>query len=145
MTPWCRPGGTHRRRSFAVGVPVGGAGDRGEGVVGYVILVPVVLFITMLGIQAAVYFHAANIAQHAGTRAVSVASRRGSSPASGVREAASVVVESGSSLVGADVSGGESVSASVTVRVARLVPFFPESVTRRARAPKERFIPEDER
>ena len=105
----------------------------------------VVLFITMLGVQAAVYFPAANIAQHAGTRAVSVASRRGASPASGAREAASVVAESGSSLVGADVSGGESVSASVTVRVARVVPFFPESVTRRASAPKERFIPEDER
>ena len=142
-TPRCRP--SRKRRPFGVDVTTGGAGDRGEGVVGYVVLVPVVLFVTMLGIQAAVYFHAANIAQHAGTRAVSVASRRGSSPASGVREATAVVAESGSLLVDADVSGGDSVSASVTVRVARVVPFFPGSVTRRASAPKERFIPEDER
>ena len=32
-----------------------------------------------------------------------------------------------------------------TVRVDRVVPLFPGAVTRRVSAPKERFIPEDER
>lgn len=119
--------------------------DRGEGVVGYVILVPVALFLVMLGIQAAVYFHAANIAQHAGTRAVTVASRRGADASSGQREAQIVVRDSGSVLVSASVSDGDLVRAVVSVRVDRVVPFFPGTVTRHAEIPKERFVPEDER
>jgi hypothetical protein len=123
----------------------GTATDSGEGVVGYVILVPVALFLVMLGIQAAVYFHAANIAQQAGARAVAVASRHGAGAAAGEREAQIVVRDSGSTLVAASVSDGELVWATVTVRVDRVVPFFPAAVTRHAGAPKERFVPEDER
>ena len=119
--------------------------DRGEGLVGYVVLVPVVLFIVLLGIQAAVYFHAANIAQHAGARAVSVAAQRGADTSAGEAEARAVVRDSGSLLGGVTVVGGDVVHAAVTVRVSQLVPFFPTSVTRHALAPKERFVPEDQR
>ena len=119
--------------------------DRGEGLVGYVVLVPVALFMVTLGIQAAVYFHAANIAQHAGARAVVVAARSGADAAAGEAEARSVVRDSGSTLVGVTVAGGDVVRASVTVRVSQVVPLFPSSVTRRVVAPKERFVPEDER
>jgi len=119
--------------------------DRGEAVVGYVLLVPVVLLVLMLGIQAAVYFHAADIAAHAGARSVAVASRRGSSAAAGRMEATSVVAESGSTLLGLEVSDGNTVRAMVTVRVDRVLPFFPDRVTRRVSAPKERFVPEDQR
>ena len=55
-----------------------GTRDRGEGVVGYVILVPVALFVVLLAVQAAVYFHEANIADNAAGRAAATASRRGS-------------------------------------------------------------------
>ena len=112
---------------------------------GYVILVPVALFLVMLAVQAAVYFHAANIAQHAGARAVAVASRRGADASTGQREAETVVRDSGSTLVAASVVGGDLVRASVTVRVSRVVPFFPAAVTRHAAAPRERFVPEDQR
>lgn len=119
--------------------------DRGEATVGYVVLVPVVLLVLMLGIQAAVYFHAANVAANAGARSVAVASRRGSSASAGRSEALSVVVESGSTLLDVDVVEGSTVSAVVTVRVDRVLPFFPDRVTRTVSAPKERFVREDER
>lgn len=120
-------------------------GDRGEAIVGYVVLVPVALFVLMLGIQAAAYFHSANVAIHAGGRSVAVASRLGSSAAAGRAEALSVVTESGSVPLAVEVTSGNTVRAVVTVRVDRVLPFFPVSVTRTVSAPKERFIPEDQR
>jgi hypothetical protein len=119
--------------------------DRGEAIVGYVVLVPVVLFVLMLGIQAAVYFHAANIAAHAGARSVAVASRRGSGSAQGVLEARSVIAESGSVPLSVQVTEADTVRAVITVRVDRVVPFFPDRVTRIVSAPKERYITEDQR
>ncbi len=121
------------------------AGDRGEAIVEHVILIPVVLFIVLLGIQAAVYFHAANVAEHASSRGVSVASRFRATNASGVAEATATVRDSGSALAVATVTGGTTIRASVTVKVNRILPFFPSTVTRVASEPKERFIPEDER
>lgn len=120
-------------------------GDRGEAIVGYVVLVPVALFVLMLGIQAAAYFHSANVATQAGGRSVSVTSRLGSSAAAGRVEALAVVTESGSVPLAVEVTSGDTVRAVVTVRVDRVLPFFPTSVTRSVSAPKERFIPEDRR
>lgn len=119
--------------------------DRGEAIVGHVVLVPVVLLVLMLGIQAAAYFHAANVAAHAGARSVAVASRLGRTAAAGQAEARSVVVESGSTPLDVVVVDGTTIRASVTVRVDRVLPFFPDRVTRTVSAPKERFVPEDQR
>jgi hypothetical protein len=121
------------------------ASDRGEAIVGYVVLVPVVLLVLLLGIQAAVYFHAANIASHAGARSVAVASRRGSGSAQGVLEAQSVIAESGSVPLSVRVIETDTVRAEITVRVDRVVPFFPDRVTRIVSAPKERYLTEDQR
>lgn len=136
MTPAPSPRRSRRRPCRA---------DRGEAVLEHVVLVPLVLFLVLLGIQAAVYFHAANLAEHASSRAASIASRSGASEASGVAEATATVQDSGGTLVVASVSGGTEVEALVTVRVNRVLPFFPTTVTRRASEPRERFIPEDER
>ena len=122
-----------------------GTRDRGEGVVGYVILVPVALFVVLLGVQAAVYFHEANIADNAAGRAATTASRRGSGSGAGRAEARAVVMESGSRLVDVKVIDGALVRATVRLSVSRVVPLFPDSVERSATAPKERFVPEDER
>jgi hypothetical protein len=122
-----------------------GRADRGEAIVEHVVLVPVLLFITLLAVQAATWFHAANVAEHASSRGVSVASRHGSGDAAGVAEATRTALDSGADLVAVSVAGSPEVSASVTVRVPRLLPFFPSTVTRRAVEPEERFIPEDER
>jgi Flp pilus assembly protein TadG len=119
--------------------------DRGVAVVEHVVLVPVVLLLVLLGVQAAVWFHAANVAEHAAARGVSVASRRGVSNAAGAAEAATTVRDSGSTLLGVAVSGTSTVRATVTVAVHRVVPLFPASVTRSASEPEERYIPEDER
>jgi len=119
--------------------------DRGEGTVQYVILVPIVFLVVLLGVQAATYFHAANIASNAATRAVSVASRAGASSAAGAQEASKVVAESGAELLGVSVDGSSEITAAVTVRVRRVVPFFSQAVSRRAAAPKERYLFEDER
>ncbi|MFM8529170.1 MAG: TadE/TadG family type IV pilus assembly protein, partial [Ilumatobacteraceae bacterium] len=64
--------------------------DRGESAVQYVVLIPIALFVVLLGIQAATYFHAANVASNAAHRAVSVASRAGSTAEAGVDEARNV-------------------------------------------------------
>jgi len=122
-----------------------GTRDRGEGVVGYVILVPVALFVVLLAVQAAVYFHEANIADNAAGRAAATASRRGSGSGAGRAEARAVVMESGSRLVDIKVIDGALVRATVRLAVSRVVPLFPDSVERSATAPKERFVPEDER
>jgi len=125
--------------------PAARTADRGEGVVGYVVLVPVALLLVLLGVQAAVYFHEANIAENAGARAVAVSSRFGASNAAGATEGRAVARESGSVVLGLRVSGTDTVVAEVTLGVSHVVPFFPGSVTRRVAAPRERFIPEDER
>jgi len=114
-------------------------------VVEHAVLLPVVLLIVLLGVQAAVYFHAANVAEHASSRGVSVASRHGVGNAAGAAEAAATVRESGSRLVSVSVTGSTTVRASVTVAVSRVVPFFPASVTRSASEPEERYLREDER
>jgi Flp pilus assembly protein TadG len=120
-------------------------GDRGEALVQQVILVPIVLLIAMMGIQAAIYFHAANVAEHASSRAVSIASRQGSSNSAGAAEAAATVAGSGSVLVGVSVTGSTTVTARVTVAVSRILPLLPSRVTRSASEPKERYVPENER
>ena len=93
--------------------------DRGEFVVEHAVLIPVVLLIVLLGVQAAVYFHAANIAAHASSRGVSVASRHGVGNSAGASEAAATVRDSGSSLVAVSVTGSSTIRASVTVAVNR--------------------------
>jgi hypothetical protein len=114
-------------------------------IVEVVILAPVVLLLVLLGVQAAVYFHAANVAEHASSRGVSVASRYGATNSDGVAEATATVRDSGSTLAGVSATGGDTVVLRVTVTVHRIVPFFPSSVTRMATEPKERYVPEDER
>jgi hypothetical protein len=121
------------------------SGDSGIAVVEHVVLVPVVLLVVLLGVQAAVWFHAANVAEHAAARGVSVASRRGVSNAAGAAEAAATVHDSGSTLVGVSVTGTSTVRATVVVAVHRVVPFFPAVVTRSASEPEERYVREDER
>jgi Flp pilus assembly protein TadG len=111
----------------------------------HAILVPVALFLVLAAVQLAAWFHAANVAQHASARAASVASRHQSSTAAGEAEALATVRDSGAAVAGVSVTGGSTIRATVTVRVSRIVPLFPGTVTRSASEPKERYVPEDER
>lgn len=116
--------------------------DAGTAVVEYVVVIPVVFTLVLGGVQAAVYFHAANLASNAASRGAIEASHRNSTSAAGVMEAHRAARESGALATKAMVSGASVVQATVQVRVARVVPFFPNSVTRTVRVPKERYVSE---
>ena len=119
--------------------------DYGESTVQYVLLVPVVLLVLIVAIQLTTYFHAATIAAHAATRGAGAASRAGRTNVDGLAEAQRVVVESGAEFIDGSVAGDSEIEARIKVRVIRLVPFFPSSVSRRAVVPKERVVLEAER
>ncbi|MEY4372361.1 MAG: hypothetical protein RL219_1130 [Actinomycetota bacterium] len=116
--------------------------DSGTTVVEYVVVIPVVFTLVLAGVQAAVYFHAANLASNAASRGAIEASHRNATVADGALESARAASESGAVVMRAVVRGTAVMEATVQVRVARVVPFFPSSVTRTVRVPKERYIPE---
>lgn len=121
--------------------------DRGEATAEAVIAVPVVLMVLWLAIQATVFFHGANVADAAANEGAAAASRYGSSSRVGGR-----VIDRTLSNLGAShgamwqiSKSGSEVIARVTVRLPRIAPFFPTSVTRSAHEPVERIFAESER
>lgn len=120
--------------------------DRGEASTQLVVLTPLLVLLVFLGVQAAIYFHAANVAAAAAAQGAAAASSL-SGPSSAIAVAQSTVADLGSHLAHVptlSVSGGY-VSVSVVLSVPRIVPFFPGSVTRTVIEPRERFVPESSR
>ncbi len=120
--------------------------DRGEATTQLVVITPLLVLLVFLGVQAAVYFHAANVAAAAAAQGAAAASSL-SGPSSAIAVAQSTVADLGSHLAHVptlSVSGGY-VSVSVVLSVPRIVPFFPSSVTRTVIEPRERFVPESSR
>lgn len=119
--------------------------DRGEVSIETVILMPVLILLIMLGVQAATWYHAANVAQSAAAQGAAAGAVRDAGNGAASARAQQVIDESGA-LGSASASGGfAEVSVQVTVNVAHLVPFFPDTVTVSASEARERFIPEDQR
>ncbi len=121
--------------------------DRGEATTQMVILTPILALLVFLGVQAAVYFHAANVATATASQAAAAASSPGAGSGTALAVAAHTIDDLGGHLVQAphvSISNGY-VSVSVEVAVPRIVPFFPESVTRVVLEPQERFVPETDR
>ena len=121
--------------------------DRGEATTQMVILTPILVLLVFLGVQAAIYFHAANVATAAASQGAAAASFPGADAGSAVAAAQMTIGELGAHSARAptiDVSGGY-VMVSVEVLVPRIVPFFPASVTRAVLEPRERFVPESDR
>jgi Flp pilus assembly protein TadG len=122
-------------------------GDRGEATVQLVVLTPVLILLVFLGVQAAIYFHAANVAGAAAAEAAAA----GSSRFAGAEDARAEALRTVDDLDGRTSQPPHAVDANgyvivtVDVAVPRIVPFFPTSVSRTAREPKERFVPESER
>jgi Flp pilus assembly protein TadG len=104
-----------------------------------VLVIPVVILLLMLAIQAGLYFHASSIAGAAaaeGAAAASVA-RLPSEVAArrGQQAAENLVIE----------AGGQSPAVAlvaVEALVPRIIPFFPSSVRRTVIEPRERFTTE---
>jgi len=119
--------------------------DKGETSAQVVLIVPVIILVLMLAIQAGLYFHTSNVA--------GAAAAQGATAASSVNMTSSVAVQQGQSsasnfvmAAGAQlfatplvvVSAGM-VSVTVQVKVPRIIPFFPSSVGRSVIEPLERF------
>lgn len=123
------------------------ARDRGTAVVEHVLAVPVVLTLTLLGVQAALALHAANVAASAAAQGAAAGSARGASVEAASDVAMATVAELGGRLGTAPhvARDGDEVVVRVDVQVPSVVPFFPTTVSRIAREPLERFVPEPDR
>lgn len=122
--------------------------DSGEATTQLVIVLPVVMFIVLLAIQAALYFHISHVAGAAAAEGASAASARGLSSAEAIRrgrESADALVQETGSDLGSptlvSVSLDE-VQVTVRTRVPKIVPFFPVLAVRTVVEPRERFITE---
>ena len=123
------------------------ADDSGESVAQTVLVVPVVLSIVWLALQVTVFLHGAHVAAAAASEGAAAASRYGASTQTGVRAAASTLIELDAEAATPPevVRRGDDIVATVSVRLPRIAPLFSTVVTRSARETKERFITEAER
>lgn len=123
------------------------ARDCGEAVAQLVIITPVLVLLVFLGIQSAIYFHAANVAAAAASQGAAAASPLDAGANDGAAAAQQTISDLGSAATGAPAvqEANGYVSVTVTIAVARVLPFFPDSVSRTAVEPKERFVPESDR
>jgi len=121
--------------------------DAGEATAQTVVVVPVVLLVLWLAIQATVFLHGANVASAAANEGAAVASRYGSSMGAGERAIERTLTALGSRTKGTWVvkKSGRTIVATVRLRLPRIVPFFPLIVSRSAHESIEMFIPEDQR
>jgi Flp pilus assembly protein TadG len=115
-------------------------GDRGEVSLQVVLLTPVVLLLVLVSVQAALWYHAVQLADNAAADGAATAARHGATPDAGRAAVADFVREAGGRLVVADVSGdGHQMVASATIHVPAVLPGWPDVVTRRAKAPIEQL------
>ena len=99
----------------------------------------------MLTVQAAVWYHAANVAQSAAAQGAAAGAVRDAGNGAAAARAQLVIDESGAQGTAAASGGFAEVAVQVTINVPHLVPFFPGTVTVSASEARERFIPEDQR
>lgn len=125
--------------------------DRGETTTQLVLVVPVVISILLIAVQAAVYFHTSNIAGAAASHGASAAAAHGDTAGSAAqwgRDAASALaMQAGASLASPpDVRlSSEVVTITVELYVPRIIPLFQDTVRRVATEPRERFLTEQMR
>ncbi len=120
--------------------------DRGAAATQVAIVMPAVLVLMALVIQAGLWFHARQRAEAAADRAVAAAATPQGSEAGG--EAAAQAFLAGAPIDGATVTvdrGVETVEATVIGYAPKLVPGLAWQVTATVRADTERFVPEDQR
>lgn len=108
---------------------------------------PTLVLVILVAVQAAIYFHAANVALAGAARGAAVASTRGAAAHEAAAATNEAVTEMGGALAAApEVEiGASAVVVTAVVEVPRLLPIFPGAVSRRATEPRERYIAEPER
>ena len=122
-----------------------GQRDSGETSAQVVLVVPVIILILMLAIQAGLYFHTSNVAGAAAAQGATAASSVNMTSSVAVQlgqtSARNFVTAAGAQLLATPlvvVSAGI-VSVTVQVKVPRIIPFFSSSVGRSVIEPLERF------
>ena len=122
-------------------------GEDGVSTIQYAVLMPVVIVVLMLIVQAGLLFHARQVAKAAAAEAVDAAQTPTASADDGERAARSFLAQSGN-LEGLAVEVTRTpdvVTARVSGGAPQLVPGFAWRVTALATARTERFVPEPER
>lgn len=122
-------------------------GEHGMTTTQVAVLMPALLFWIMLIVQFGLWYHAKQVADAAAAEAVDAAQAPGGTQADGETAAHAVLAQAGN-LGTAEITvdrGLDRVIAVVHGSSPQLVPGFSWSVTGRADAPVERFIPEHER
>lgn len=119
--------------------------DSGETSAQVVLVVPVIILVLMLAIQAGLYFHTSNVAGAAAAQGATAASSVNMTSSVAVQlgqtSARNFVTAAGAQLLATPlvvVSAGM-VSVTVQVKVPRIIPFFSSSVGRSVIEPLERF------
>lgn len=111
-----------------------------------ILLFPFVILMIMLCVQTAVWYHAANIAQAAASNGAAAGAPRNAGAGPARASATSTASDNGAAVRGVVVAANQNtVTVTVRIGVAHIVPFFPDEVSRTFSEPRERFIPEDER
>jgi Flp pilus assembly protein TadG len=114
--------------------------DRGDVSLQVVLLTPVVLLLVLVSVQAALWYHAVQLADNAAADGAASAARRGADAAAGTAAVAEFVREAGGRLLATEVvNDGNEMVVSATIHVPSVVPGWPDAVTRRATAPVERL------
>ncbi len=123
------------------------ARDRGEATAQLVIITPILILLVFLGIQTAIFFHAANVAAAAAAQGAAAGSRRGARSADALSAAEQTLGDLGvSTNSSASAStAGSFITVTVRVEISRVLPFFPDTVGRTATEPIERFVSESDR
>lgn len=108
------------------------------------LVTPVLLATVLVVLQAALWFHAGQLARHAAADAVDAAAAHGARVADGVGAAEAFVADAGGRLAGPPVVAvsATAVTATVSVRVPRLVPGWPATAVHRTTGLRERVVPE---
>ena len=121
--------------------------DPGEATAQAVIAVPIVLLVLWLAVQMTVFLHGANVASAAANEGAAVAARYGSSTGAGERAIERTLASLDSSAAASwslRRAAGEAV-ATVNLRLPRIIPFFPQTVSRSAHERLEVFLREEDR
>ena len=116
--------------------------DPGETSIEAVILVPVVVMLVLIALQAGVSLHGANAAEHIAARGATAGARHGTDPGM-ARVEMEIVAESLGARLAAEPTlhyTEAEVTATVTVVIPRSLPVFPERITRAAVVPRERYM-----
>jgi TadE-like protein len=121
--------------------------DRGDATAQLVVLVPVLLLMVLLVVQAALWYHTANIARASAARGAGAGAPISADASVAGEAALATAVENGGRVVSAPAVAIDSRTVKVVVELAvpQIVPFFPATVARAQLEPRERFIPENER